>query len=38
MYDLEQRKKKVRFDVGDKVIVTKNNDVIIYEEYSEEKS
>ena len=30
MYSLEGRKKKTRFDVGDKVICTQNNDVIIY--------
>ena len=30
MYSLDGRKKKTRFDVGDKVICTQNNDVIIY--------
>ena len=38
MFSLEGRKKKTDFEVGDKVICTKNNDVPIYTEYLEENS
>ena len=38
MFSLEGRKKNTNFEVGDKVICTKNNDVPIYTEYLEENS